>query len=840
MRRIAVSLVWSSLFVLAMIVAPAAVRSAGGVFPHAPHDAAHGVGCIDCHRYPLNGGWPGFPPSDPTADDTLANFICLRCHGDGGTAPVAALHSSLGMGSMSRIAGWTTQCVECHDPHFQEQLHWYTAQGDALFLVRGRIVGVQVDYSSPDAPRSLLTLENVATVGGWQDPARWSAKSGPGRGLVLVAPADAPRYTFEVEAASGGTVTVLGEVDASLAGRAVGLLYGQLINYEVRHGDGGRVVRFFSPENGGLVDQSGDPPVGLCQVCHTQTIHWSPAAPPGDDHHAADDCTACHTHDRGFGHGGDGSGPACAACHDSGKHVAHLQTFACSACHDIDRMRNQDGTIALDLDTTTVCLTCHTDTSPSLAELKAGWYDPNFTLGCLSCHAVLQDNGDGIPAAGRRAVAGEFPPNNGHAHYGAQLDDAACLVCHDQTTHTDGYVDLLDPDGGPGFRFVTPADLAGDPDLSDFCMACHDSDGATRLALPFDPFGNGNRPPDVRTLFSGTLQWYEWYGDFCFGYEGTKRPGNSHHDVSDADQAFSGAKIECLDCHGVHTAAAGQPVVDPFATTTPWQGSVNAFCLQCHAGGTPNDPGWPTGVWGPGYYRSHPPGEPCDSDGDGVVDSGYVWDCGDRCIVEADARSVIGDSSCNDGYSNFDLRCDAFQNDGGDCGPEPLLDGYSLLNGIDSCGFYSQAPWHNDITWTHSAHGGDSKRGWAGYVQNPPAPAYELDCIACHDPHGSATAANPAGNPYMIRDYVDGTVFIDDGSRPGNHYQQPGTAGEVVIPVTADGPVMAALCEKCHADWQNAYDWHSFCTACISCHAHGGAFGGNDWGDAPNDVQWCP
>ena len=285
---------------------------------------------------------------------------------------------------------------------------------------------------------------------------------------------------------------------------------------------------------------------------------------------------------------------------------------------------------------------------------------------------------------------------------------------------------------------------------------------------------------------------------------------------------IAGWTTQCVDCHDPHfqeqlhwyqehadslflvrgrIAAADQPVVAPFAPTTPWQAGINAFCLACHADGTPNDPGWPAGVWGPGYYRNHTPGTLCDADGDGLLDSGYVWDCRDRCIVEADALSVIGDTSCNDGYSNFDLRCAAFQNDGGDCGPEPLRDGFSLLNGIDSCGAYSQAPWHNDITWSHSAHGGDSKRGWSGYVQDPPAPAYELECVACHDPHGSATATNPAGNPYLIRDYVDSTPFIDDGSRPGNHYQSPGTAGEVVIPVSADGPAMASLCEKCHADW---------------------------------------
>ena len=105
-----------------------------------------------------------------------------------------------------------------------------------------------------------------------------------------------------------------------------------------------------------------------------------------------------------------------------------------------------------------------------------------------------------------------------------------------------GYVELLDPDSGSLYTFLQPDSITSDPDLSDFCANCHDADGAARLATPFDPFGNGNTAPDVASRFLGTLQWNEWYGDFCFGEEGTLRAVNSHHDISDSDQAFSGAK----------------------------------------------------------------------------------------------------------------------------------------------------------------------------------------------------------------------------------------------------------------------------------------------------------
>ena len=87
-------------------------------------------------------------------------------------------------------------------------------------------------------------------------------------------------------------------------------------------------------------------------------------------------------------------------------------------------------------------------------------------------------------------MVGEFPAGNAHAHYGAELSGAACTVCHSQTTHMDGYVDLIDPDSGSLYRFVKTSDLTSDPDVSDFCAHCHDADGAARLPSPLDPFGN--------------------------------------------------------------------------------------------------------------------------------------------------------------------------------------------------------------------------------------------------------------------------------------------------------------------------------------------------------------
>jgi hypothetical protein len=390
-----------------------------------------------------------------------------------------------------------------------------------------------------------------------------------------------------------------------------------------------------------------------------------------------------------------------------------------------------------------------------------------FSPDCTLCHNEVQDNGDGVPAGGRRAIVSEFPVSDAHAHYGTELNSQACVTCHSIDTHQDGYVELIDPDDGSIYRFVNTQDLTSDPDISDFCSGCHDADGATRLATPFDPFGNGNAAPDVATRFQGTLQWNEWYGDICFGNEGTLRGVNSHHDISDADQSFSGAKLECLNCHGAHTASTSQPVADPYDTLIPWTGTDNDFCLQCHTGGFgPTDPDLPTGVIGPTV----------------------------------------------------------------------------ALRGLDTCD-YNVEPWFVDYTWTHAAHGLDSKRGWVGYSG---ASSAVLDCKDCHDPHGSYTPTNQVGNPYMIRDWVDGTFYIDDGTENGSFNGPPfdtyGISKDVVVAVNGlqvDLGSSSSLCIACHADWLSAYDFHNICDGCLTCHAHGQSFGGIDYGPAPDDSTSC-
>ncbi len=532
----------------------------------------------------------------------------------------------------------------------------------------------------------------------------------------------------------------------------------------------------------------------ICQDCHTEHVSHTPSGPWQP---TCRDCHAAHDADdnnlsligspvRNQTLGMDKpvvltarTGPNSFADGDPGE-IDGL----CEVCHTATTYHKHDGS-GVPHNGGQDCIMCHPH--------EAGFLPVGGD--CTGCHAAAQDNGDGIPAGGRRAVVGEFPAGDAHAHYGAELDGAACVVCHDQATHMDGYVDLIDPDDASIYTFLHPGSLTSDPDVSDFCAGCHDADGAARLPAPADPFGNGNAPSEVASKFQGTLQWIERYGDFCFGTFGTLRQVNSHHDISDADQSFSGAKIECLSCHGAHASSASQPMADPFAATTPWSGTGDDFCLACHSGGAGSwNPGFPAGVVGPVIDTSDPE----------WVSLGVDW-------------CETADGMCESG-------------------------GCSSLSGIAS-NEYVEAPWYVDYTDTHAAHGGASKRGWAGYSG---APAYDLDCTACHDPHGSYTPTNPAGNPYLIRDFVDGTALVDDGPRVMGFNGPPwttfGTARAVTVGITPGDPDTVdwggadGLCSVCHTDWLNAMWAHDFCIGCQSCHAHGATWGEYDWVGGDDDV----
>jgi hypothetical protein len=107
----------------------------------------------------------------------------------------------------------------------------------------------------------------------------------------------------------------------------------------------------------------------------------------------------------------------------------------------------------------------------------------------------------------------------------------------------------------------------------ELCYACHD--GFTALT-------------DIEGEFAGTATYTAAASGALV---------NSHHDVSDADQTYSGAVIECAHCHDPHAANAANKLLgdpDPDDGVVPaaglsWTGStfLSEWCLDCHDGSYP-------------------------------------------------------------------------------------------------------------------------------------------------------------------------------------------------------------------------------------------------------------
>lgn len=596
----------------------------------------------------------------------------------------------------------------------------------------------------------------------------------------------------------------------------------------------------------------GGPFNGLCNVCHLNTKHYTSTS--GDGHYAAQTCSSndCHPH----------SNPD----------------------HE----------------------------------------DKGFTQGeCLDCHYTAQPEENPT----RRAILPEFPATtetagSAHAHFGGDLDSDDCRVCHYTVYHGPPYRQIILWGGdkevkvnihgqyenksikyvGDNASNIVNLDAQGYEDISDFCMSCHDEDGMNSSPYPFDPFGNDNNATDVASRFKGTRNADNDFIDTSHGIKfGDGRPVLSHHPLSRYDQELTGAKIECTSCHNAHSASLSTMLANPDDTSKTWGSSsgetANLFCLKCHDGGSnPHNPGFPAGIKGPVYSWPDPlvvgeVGDECYNDGN--PSHLRIFDCKFNCVLQSKVNSSKVDSKCDNGYNRdssgtpINLLCDAFGNDDNACGTYVNNDNYSQLKGLETCEGYSQPPWDHDntnskIPWSKSAHGGGTKRLWPGYSQPVQQPAQEVDCIDCHEHHGSYKYFfNEPGNPYMLRDYIDGSKYVDDGNinkaRNDQKFcddnasrippvcepqyncdnstgtplvcEQFGTSGDVIIDriLYYDGNNFdqdsyngwTDFCSKCHDKWRfatgsGAHNLFSGYSSCLTCHAHGTVFyGGQDNFDYP-------
>lgn len=568
-------------------------------FLQAPHDAAHGLSCMSCHRYPLFGtSWPpDFPPPSPTVDDTFRNFLCLRCHDgtvdapDEVAAPVKGMHSSLFMNG--RHTDWTTQCVDCHDPHFQAQLQYQQESG--LFLARGMILALDT-VSTPG--HTIVTGAFAPSSPNWTDTAKWPGKNSAGRGLIFVVDPERAEFTGEIVDVAGQRITVAGILPEILTGKEYGVIYGQLVRARVRPPVGPeRAVRFFDPNNnlidpagnpavGGLADERGTAsPEGVCQVCHTETSYWRNDG-TRMDHNNGQRCTNCHAPEQGFSHSaGGGMGENCSGCHghDSGfsgtgsggrgsfqSHSTHTENDAddqrgpamyCDACHDPNKFpsfrsgtdSNGDGLISLA--ETDVCNPCHSPggvydgvNDPDYgarANWRGGIYETNGDLKpgkekwCISCH-------DDAPAV----IGGAAAPNKAGdgSSYGYYLTGHGAAGSSQRLSWQD-------------------TTAQGNPGANRGCTDCHDS-ASDHIATAAP---SGSR---LKTGFENDQNNSNCVN--CHRQGGVATAGPVFFtDSATFENSAHGGKL-CTDCHDVHGADGGYPGMT--------KADRQNLCNQCHAG----------------------------------------------------------------------------------------------------------------------------------------------------------------------------------------------------------------------------------------------------------------
>lgn len=353
----------------------------------APHNE---ITCVDCHNY---SAWWRYSPvsaSNEPSRGGITTAVCLRCHNNpDGPIPYKKPHSSVSFGATAQHGDWSTNCIDCHDPHFQAQLDWRGTNSAELFLVTGTIgaAGSLVQNGNGTTTFTYTTTE-VDPL--WDDPNLWTNKTGSARSLILVDDTQQALNTYLIVAADTNTLTVKSALNSASAGHTFGLIYGQLIKSSIATPHGGsRTVKLFNPKVtfalGGFTEPGTPSPQGVCQVCHTVTKYWQSDGSL-TDHNSAESCNSCHPATVGFAHGGgvEGGGTGCQGCHGKDaseggygttiSHATHTANDAnhlkgphitCDACHDTNNFPffksgldgNDDGRISLA--ETDVCNTCH-------------------------------------------------------------------------------------------------------------------------------------------------------------------------------------------------------------------------------------------------------------------------------------------------------------------------------------------------------------------------------------------------------------------------------------------------------------------------------------------------
>ena len=540
---------------LLMALAMAAIGGASVI--DAPHNETNGISCTTCHTYSL---WWQYSPASATSNPdktTVVVALCSTCHGAGGTAPQVLTHSSATIGSTT-YGTWSRGCTDCHNPHYQGQLAWIGTT-PSPYLVTGSIASVTYDSV---AKQSTITYAGATSNVNWPVTA-WGNKSlaNPNRGLILVQDETLAANTYPIVSATATQIIVKGQIDPNSVNTAYinpttnvqnaptcntfGLIYGQLISNSINS----HAVKFFDP-NGGFVDVSGSStPTGVCQVCHTTTLHFKNdgVLPSGTDSHVGREtmnCTTCHQHASGFkGSGHDSTSFAwagtCRTCHDPNNTVTNIVTQIhlgnCGLCH-VNPAGGGPRQVGPPINGVVVGSALSTAT---LTITNAST--------CVDCHITALSLTGGIihhKSPGGYAVAG----NCTYCH-----DNAFGKLPADHSSHIAASAGFLPCHAANVGTTLGAPVSATDPKTHTACTVCHNTDGTIKAA-----YGYAVAMPAT--------------GGQCTDCHGAFFPNHVNVDHT----AYVALNSNCALCH---TGTAGTTAGVPVSATDP---KLHKGCNACH------------------------------------------------------------------------------------------------------------------------------------------------------------------------------------------------------------------------------------------------------------------
>ncbi|MCK5058314.1 MAG: cytochrome c3 family protein [Candidatus Aminicenantes bacterium] len=295
--------------------------------------------------------------------------------------------------------------------------------------------------------------------------------------------------------------------------------------------------------------------------------------------------------------GTDASEPSLYSFADGDEDTNGTYDGVCEVCHtQVDHHRNSTSGGDHTHYVGQTCIDCHPHNSN---------FHPSGGGSCKGCH----DTAQGV----RRAITSDFSLTSHHVAAGTVTDDD-CGVCHYESVdgtnyHNNGVVDLRDPDDGTSSTLITFTDFSRNTssdtleswvtDVQDnFCMKCHDSDGATATNFsgdPLQPFSSGSvNVPNVYDRFNISNSYHHTIrgagnNPYCVP---SATNGSKVTMESPWNQDATHDQISCFDCHGANGHGnSNQRMLrysidlDAMEAGSYSQAlgiSIDSFCTICH------------------------------------------------------------------------------------------------------------------------------------------------------------------------------------------------------------------------------------------------------------------